>query len=274
VAPAFHWTPASTAAQIREYIQSTDAIGSQVAPALIVWPEYAVPRYLDSEPSTAMLLAATARRHHADLLFGAPRREGTRSFNSASLITHDGRSGGHYDKRRLVLLAERTPFSSASDNGQDVSQFSAGHVPGVLSSFARLGVSICHEIIYPEAIADSVTRGAEILVNIANDSWTQNTSGSVASQHLAMAVLRSIETRRYLVRAAPTGVSAIVDPFGRVISSIPEGHRGVTTARVAGIDTLTTYVRYGDTFAVACVILGFAGLLFAVRRADASPVRS
>jgi len=124
-----------------------------------------------------------------------------------------------------------------------------------------LGVSICHEITHPDLIAQSVWNGAELLVNIANDGWLDAGQGFAGRQHLAMAVFRAVETRRYLVRAATTGTSAVVDPYGRLIGSLPPGTAGVLTTPVVGRRTLTPYVRLGDLFALACAGIAAAALV-------------
>ena len=264
VSPARHWSRSYTQAQLMAHLRATDALPATAHPALIVWPENAVPRYLETEPMIAVALADLAVRHRADLLFGGPRSEAGRVYNSARLITAGGRNGGHYDKRRLLLFAEEKPFvasTSPAANDGSPEEFSAGVESGVLQSFVRLGVSICHEIIHPSLIAGAVRDGAELLVNIANDGWLDAGYEFAGRQHLAMAVFRAVETRRYLVRAATTGTSAVIDPYGRVVDSLPPGATGVLRATVAGRTTLTPYVRLGDLFAFVCAGVAGAALL-------------
>ena len=234
VPPAFEWTRAYADHQLA-YVQATESLPNAPKPALIVWPENAVTKYLEGEPLLAAQLGALANRHGADLLFGAPRFEGGRTYNSVRLITSAGRDGGSYNKQHLV------PFA-----------FSAGGTPGILKSFVPIGVSISHEIVYPELVATSVRAGAEMLVNVSNDGWLDGGSGIASRQHFAMAIFRAVETRRYLVRAATTGISAIIDPYGRVVQALPPHAPGVITASVAGRSGFTPYVRYGDLFGVAC----------------------
>ena len=104
--PAFHWTRSYTDAQVSTHLRATDGLSSTAHPALIVWPENSVPRYLETEPGLAAQLAGVAVRHRADLLFGGPRSDGRRIFNTARLITASGENGGYYDKQRLLLFAE------------------------------------------------------------------------------------------------------------------------------------------------------------------------
>jgi apolipoprotein N-acyltransferase len=265
VAPSLHWTRGYTQAQLRAHVRGTNAVPATERPALIVWPENAVPRYLEVEPMLAVHLAQVAVSRKADLLFGGPRYEAGRSFNSARLIRADGRNGGHYDKRRLVLFAEEKPVGRRGmvDPNHTPEEFSPGNGPGVLQSFVALGISICHEITYPELITESVRAGAQLLVNIANDGWLDGGHEFAGRQHLAMAVLRAVETRRYVVRAATTGNSGVIDPYGRISAFLPPGRAGIVTAPVRGELALTPYARFGDLFAFACAGLA-AGML--VRR--------
>jgi apolipoprotein N-acyltransferase len=266
--PVDRWTRSYIGAAVTAHVRATDSIPADAHPALVVWPEYAVPTYVERDPSLTALLAATARRHATDILFGAPRRSEAFSFNSVRLVTASGRDGGHYDKRRLVWFAETNPLApaSASAASDDSQPFASGREPGVLQSFARLGVTICHEVIHPDLVAEGVRHGAEVLVNVANDGWIGAGSLGGAEQHLAMATLRAVETRRFLVRAALTGISAVVDPFGRIVDSLPYGQRGVLVAAVRPLDETTWYVRFGDVFAYACCFVAVGALGLAERR--------
>src|SRR5262249_44271923 len=130
----------------------------------------------------------------------------------------------------------------------------------LLKSFLPLGVSVCHELLFPEVIAASVAEGAALLVNVSNDGWLDGGAGIASRQHFAMAVFRAVETRRYLVRAATTGVSGIVDPYGAVVDALPPGASGTLVASVAGRTAMTPYVRFGDVFALACTLVAAAAL--------------
>jgi apolipoprotein N-acyltransferase len=131
----------------------------------------------------------------------------------------------------------------------------------VLPSFVPVGVSICHEILHADLVAASVRNGAQLLVNVANDSWLARLSDGAGRQHLAMAQLRAVETRRYLVRAAITGASAVFDPFGRIVATLPPGRPGVLAVWVAPEVGTTWYVRLGDAFALLCALTAVLALL-------------
>jgi apolipoprotein N-acyltransferase len=264
VAPARDWTRAFTDRQILAHVAATREIPAEQRPALVIWPENAVPRYLEAEPMLAAQLAALASERRSDLLFGAPRFEAGRTYNSVRLIRASGEDGGAYDKRHLVLLAERRPFARDQDAApaSNPKQFGIGSGPTTLRSFLPLGLSICHEILFPEDIARSVADGAAILVNVSNDGWLDGGKGVAGAQHFAMAVFRTIETRRYLVRATTTGVSGVIDPYGRIVETLPPRRAGTLTTAVAGRAEITPYVRFGDMFAVGCVL----GACFALAR--------
>jgi apolipoprotein N-acyltransferase len=263
VPPAVHWTRAYTDRQVMEHTLVTDKAIGEDDVTLIVWPENAVPRYLETEPGLAAHLGALAQRHGADLLFGAPRYAAGRSYNSVRLVTAAGRNGGHYDKHRLVFVAEANPLRPAwSEEPPDSPhQFTAGDGSAVLRSFVPLGVSICHEVLFPELAASAVREGAALLVNVSNDGWLDAGNGIASSQHFAMAAFRAVETRRYLVRAATTGISGVFDPYGRLLASLPSGTAGVLREGVHEETWITPYVYLGDLFALGCVVVATVALV-------------
>jgi len=166
-----------------------------------------------------------------------------------------------------VLFAEQKPlrFSAHGEANDSPEEFTAGARSSVLQSFVPIGLSICHEVVHPDLTRASVRDGAELLVNIANDGWLDGDYAFAGRQHLAMAVFRAVESRRFLVRAATTGNSAIIDPYGRILTSQSPDTAGVITAQVSGSRMLTPYVRAGDLFAVACVLIGLTTLPWPAR---------
>ena len=258
--PAFTWTRGYAEQQLRANLRVSATLPRDLRPALILWPENSLSLYLENEPMIARELERLAATTGADVLVGAPRREGDRTFNSVRLVRADGARGAHYDKRHLVLFAETPALGGPPpvEPGESPRAFAAGETPGVLPSFVPLGVSICHEILYPEVVTDPVRGGAAVLVNVANDGWLDGGLGVGSRQHVAMATLRAVEARRYLVRAATTGVSVIVDPWGRIRTTGPTGAVGVFTGTVAPRRDLTPYVRFGDAFAGACLLVAVA----------------
>lgn len=262
VPPERHWTRAYGERQLRAHIALTQRALATADPQLVVWPENAVPRYPERDPLLAARLARMVAEADADLVFGAPRSGASGVHNSVRLLQRAGGPMRHYDKHRLVPMAE-APLLPASRPATEASpeSFTPGTGSAVLASVVPLGLSICHEVLHPDLIAGSVRDGAALLVNVANDGLADQGYSTAAGQHAAMAIFRAVETRRFLVRAAATGPSLVVDPRGRVVASLPQGVAGTITARVAPASTRTPYVVLGDAFAGACLVAVLGALL-------------
>jgi apolipoprotein N-acyltransferase len=209
-------------------------------------------------------------------LFGAPAlgvENGRVGFyNRAYLVAPGGRVEGWYDKIQLVPFGEYVPFRSLF--GYLVNRVVTGFgdmFPGRLQTVfqvkdAKLGVLICYESIFPNLSRSVVRDGAEILVNITNDAWYGESSAPY--QLLAMAAMRAVETKVPLVRVANTGISAVIEPTGRITEPTPLFTRGTQTAEVYWRPELTLYARIGDVFAIACFALTVTGLVAAYLRPE------
>jgi apolipoprotein N-acyltransferase len=126
----------------------------------------------------------------------------------------------------------------------------------------KFGTAICYEIIFPNLVRKFVKKGANFLVTITNDSWYGKSSGPF--QHFAIAVVRAVENRRFLLRSATTGVSGIIDPCGRILSRSRMMTQTYLTETVAPKKTLTPYTRYGDFFPLMSLTLGAAFLILSL----------
>jgi len=248
----------------RVYYQRTVATYAQLSSAaardgvdLIVWPENAVNFYLEHEPMLRAQVAPIARLTRDGLLLGAPRlADAGIAHNSAYLLSPDGDVAATYDKQQLVPLAEHDPFRSARPANPDALAYEPGGSGGVLAAGrTTLGAAICYEVLFPRLVRDRVRHGAELLVNIANDAWLDPGDGMALRQHFSMAVFAAVETRRFLVRAANTGISGFVAPTGAVYATLPIGQAGSSIGRVVLRDELTPYVRFGDAW---LVVVGLA----------------
>jgi apolipoprotein N-acyltransferase len=163
-----------------------------------------------------------------------------------------------YHKIRLVPFGEYVPMQSvlaAAGVGKlvrRVGEFTPGDDLAVASAEGqRLGVFICYEAIFPGLVRGFARRGADLLVNITNDAWYGRTSAPY--QHMAMAVFRAVENGKFLVRAANTGITAIVDSRGRVVQETALFQRTVLVGEAGIVAGLTPYARHGDVFAWACL---------------------
>ncbi len=236
------WDPGRASRDLVTLGRLTHEAASRGA-ALVVWPETASPTDIAGDPATRRLLSAWARDGRIALI--ASSLEGGRT-NSAFSFAPDGLLVGRYDKMRLV------PFAEFGER--------AGHGPAVLPTpRAALGMAICFESTFPEIARQAVAHGASLLAVVTNDAWFD---GRVAPlQHAAIAPFRAIEQGRYLLRAANSGPSEIIDPRGRVIATLPLGARGVLTAPVVPLDGRTPYGRLGDVFGWGAVLLSGVLLL-------------
>jgi len=243
---------------------------------LIVWPETvsqrwiaADTRYLGSKENPFPELATT-------LLFGglAYRMTGPQTadeFNSSFLVGPGGEVLGRYDKRILMPFGEYLPFASYFPAIRKISPNTAGFLAGTgvrvwdVGGKFKLGPLICYEDLISDMPRHTTSAGAEVLLNILNDAWYGESAAPV--QHQALAIWRSVENRRYLLRGSNTGVTSIIDPAGRILS---EG--GLFTAEViAGeihpLNVISFYTRYGDVFAWSAVFASTVLLALGRRRA-------
>jgi apolipoprotein N-acyltransferase len=180
------------------------------------------------------------------------------------MITPEGNVTLRYRKNILVPFGEYIPekelFFFASALTEGVSDFSPGEEVVVADiGPGSLGVFICYEAIYGELIREFVLEGTQLLVNITNDAWFGRSSAP--HQHFRMVTARAAETRRYLVRAANTGISAIVDPYGRVLKTSDLFVQALVSGKISFRDEQTPFVRFGNVIGRAAAVVT---LLFAV----------
>jgi apolipoprotein N-acyltransferase len=185
-------------------------------------------------------------REHGDLSF----------LNSAFLLAPKGEIAGRYDKVHLVPYGEYVPlrklfpFISKLTAGIGDFRTGEGYKPLSLDNH-KVGVLICYEGIFPVGSRTYRQQGADLFVNITNDAWFGRSSAPY--QHLSMTVFRAIENRLYLLRAANTGITAIIDPMGKIVSHTDIFTAAVLKGRVRFIDNRTFYMAYGDAFAYLCL---------------------
>jgi apolipoprotein N-acyltransferase len=227
---------------------------------LIIWPETAVPAFYGQLGDLFAALDEEARAHGTDILVGAPVEEagGTRYYNGLVKV---GQPPAVYRKRHLVPFGEFLPLRPLLGWILDVMEiplgdFDAGEAeqPLLVAAGQPLAASVCYEDVFGDE-SRAALPDAAYLVNVSNDAWFGD---SIAPhQHLQMARMRALETGRWMLRATNTGVTAVIDAEGRIVSSLPQFQQGVLAADVTPMRGATPYVRWGD----APVIVLLFGLL-------------
>jgi apolipoprotein N-acyltransferase len=245
----------------------------------LIWPESAFPFYLTRNAEALAQIAALLPAGTV-LITGAVRApEGipdaavTRAYNSVYVIDHDGSILSVYDKVHLVPFGEYLPFQDFLEGLglRQITNMRGGFIPGDRRRILNVPRApsvlplICYEIIFPEAIPRGERPGW--LVNLTNDGWFGASPGPY--QHLQQARIRAIEQGLPLVRAANTGISAVVDPLGRIIGALPLGTDGVLDARLPQPTSLTPYARMGD-LPTGLILALAAALAMRSRRASAN----
>ncbi len=274
IAQDVKWDPGLADRHLGKHMELTrDAV--RRGARFVVWPESAVPGFYDDSPYLVDLLGELARTSSTYLLFGNDDHtvgpDGSeRYYVGAKMLRPDGALGFRYHKINLVPFGEYVPLQPVLTLGgrftarltQAVSDFTPGEERSIGEVDGhRFGALICYEAIYPDLVSEFVGAGAELLVNITNDAWYGWTSAPY--QHFEMARVRAVETGKYLVRAANTGISAVVDPRGAVVARTKLFEPAVLVVDVPFVSATTLYARTGDLFAWSCfgvtaVLLGLS----------------
>jgi apolipoprotein N-acyltransferase len=233
---------------------------------LVIWAENPAPFYFDRDPIFREAMQRMARSTHAYVVFNTvtfAAQDATQPRNSAMVLDPEGRLVVEYDKIHLVPFGEYVPWWAFPGKVGKITSEIGDFVPGSNYQVAdaregKIGVFICYEAIFPQLVRRLVAAGAGVLVNISNDAWYGDSSA--AFQHLEMARLRAVENGRFLLRATNDGITAIVDPYGRIVTRLPRHQRLVLAARFDYLGRKTFYTAYGDVFAWLCVAVA-AGML-------------
>jgi apolipoprotein N-acyltransferase len=270
------WVPENAWQNIGRHLLLTDQAAARGA-RLVVWPESSVPFRFDENAVLADALRTTVRRRAIYLLFGNDDRDPAHFYVGAKLLTPEGEVAYRYHKIQLVPFGEYVPLQPLLTLGgrvaakvvEQVADFTPGREAAVAQADGhRLGGFICYESIFPHLVRRFTVEGAELLVNMTNDAWYGRTSAPY--QHLAMTVFRAVENRRYLVRAANTGITAVVDPRGRIVEKTALFDQTVLVRDVGLVSSRTFYSRYGDVFAWGA-LAATLGITVAALRAGRGP---
>lgn len=269
ISQEMRWDEANVIAIYQKMIAMTVTAAKSGA-KVVIWPESTVPLSYTETHFYRQSIEQISRDHDVDIILGSvatdPARPG-RIWNSA-FLTSSGVTAGHYDKIRLVPFGEYVPLRRvlffAEKLVRAVGEFEFGDNDRPLGGKLKYGPAICYEIVYPQITRAQIRNGADVLVTITNDAWYDGTSAP--AQHLWQARLRAIEGDRYLLRAATTGISAYIDPTGRILESIPMGRDGIIYAKFQPRTGITPYTRFGDWFAWGACAAVLAALWLRARR--------
>jgi len=239
------------------------------ASPLIIWAENPAPFYFTRDPVFRNAVEGMARRGGAYVVvntvvpFGAGHSSIT---NSAVVVDPQGHEILQYDKMHLVPFGEYVPAWAFPNMIGKITNEAGNFVPGSSYRVAptpegAIGVFICYEDIFPQLVRRFTLAGAGVLVNISNDAWFGDSVAAL--QELEMARLRAIEDRRYLLRATNDGITALIDPYGRIEKQIARHQTAVLPANFSYFRGETFYTRHGDVFAWLCAALAAMSVLAA-----------
>jgi len=236
----------------------------------IVWPESPSPFFSNDvrfrDPVSALARQTGSWMVAGEIGVAPPAESGSQRsliYNSAALISPQGEWTVRYDKVHLVPFGEYLPFPQvfgfAGGLTKEVGEFQHGRTRRILEADGmRLGTFICYESIFPDEIRRFARDGAQVLINISNDGWYGD-SGAWA-QHIQQTRMRAIENDRWLLSATNTGLTAAIDPLGRIAAEVPRKQRTVLVAPYRLQSETTFYTRHGDWFALVCAIISVGAL--------------
>ncbi|MGO9273819.1 MAG: apolipoprotein N-acyltransferase [Terriglobia bacterium] len=260
--------------------ESANSVGA-ASMRIIVWAENPAPFYFQRDPVLTAAMTALARQAQAYVVFNTVTFAGsdyTLPKNSAIVLDPSGLQVLQYDKIHLVPFGEYVPAWAFPGK--------IGKITAQVGDFVRgseyrtaptpkgaIGVFICYEDIFPQLVRRLTPAGPGVLASISNDSWYDDSPA--AAQHLETARFRAIENRRYLLRATNDGITTVIDPYGRIVESLPRHVERVLSAQFAFVRESTFYTLHGDVFAWLCVA---ATLVMLARRpvktgGDATPAK-
>jgi apolipoprotein N-acyltransferase len=261
----FEWTPGTLQAE-----ESRLLLLSRLAPApLVIWPELPAPLYFYSDPAFHRDAEEIAVQHGYFLFGTVTMNSQGEPLNSAVMLGPQGQEIGHYDQIFLVPFGEFTPPLFSWVNR--ITHESGDFVPGSRVQITkmgnhRVGVFICYESAFPHLVRQFSKDGADVFVNISNDGYFGHSEAR--QQHLLLVRMRAVENRRFIVRATNDGITAVINPAGRVIKELPPYETLASPVRYGTVSQTTFYAEHGDWFAWGCLALGVTLAVFRLWQAD------
>ena len=273
VAQEDKWNPALADAITERYIAMTRQALAQGA-TFILWPESSTPFYFEQDVVRGAAIRRLARESGATLVIGSDQIEAVKSatgepppdhsYNAAFLVKPDGRVGAVYRKMHLVPFGEYVPLKHLLFFVGPIVEAVSDFIPGTEATLLPVdshvaSTAICYEVIYGNLMRQFVLEGSQLLTTITNDAWYG--TSSAAFQHWDQASMRAIENGRYLARAANTGISGFVDPYGRVLAKSRLFEQTLLVGDLRFLTGRTLYSRIGDLVAWLSLALTAAALL-------------
>jgi len=242
-------------------LERISVAAAQKSPGPVIWPEVPAPFSLQ-DPNFDMRAARIARESGHGFLVGVidfkPLGNGRAGVtNSAALLGPNGSLDFIYDKIHLVPFSEYVPWRNWFFFARDLTSIVGDFQPGTRYKVGKIdggpfGVYICYEAVFPHEIRRFTQAGAQLLINISDDAWFG--ASNAAAQHLAMARVRAVENRRWLLRDTNNGITVSVDPYGRIVARLAPNSRGELDAPYALRSDMTVYARWGDWLPWLCVL--------------------
>ncbi|MEK7406924.1 MAG: apolipoprotein N-acyltransferase [Acidobacteriota bacterium] len=261
ISESAQWTEQWVAAMHRRLVSLSERTLEEGGPVrLIVWPEAPAPAYYYEDARFREMVNGLARRAGAYLLLNVvPHNQQGAPLNSALLVSPSGEPLGRYDKMYLVPFGEFVPwpFGFIRKMSSEAGDFAAGEKLVVLG---RFGAFVCYEVVFPHLVRQFAAAGAEVFVNISNDGWYGRTAAR--DQHLKIARMRAAENRRWLLRATNDGITATIDPAGRLYRHLPSYIEGAAQTKFTYLREQTLYSRFGDWFVALCTLISVTGYAF------------
>jgi apolipoprotein N-acyltransferase len=269
IAQTDKWNPARAGMILDRYLQLTQQAAGDGA-QFIMWPESSTPFYFEDDPS-GTIIRRMVRELGRPLLLGSDefeQSEPPRHYNSAFMLDNAGATAAVYRKIHLVPFGEYVPFQRllffVAPLVEAVSAFSRGTRVTMLPVEGHMvSTAICYEVTYPALAREAVRQGSEMLTTVTNDAWYG--TSSAAFQHFEMAAMRAIEQGRYLARAANTGISGIIDPYGRVLVRTELFETVAVVGEARFVQSRTLYARIGDVIAFGSMAITLLALVVVVK---------
>lgn len=235
---------------------------------MVLWPETAMPTWMRNNPRLLDELRTAVRKQHRYLMTGtldwSGQQPDIKFYNAVGMFDPSGNLMGFDYKRHLVPYGEYVPGrawmpSFLTHINILEMDFTPGQDPHIFDlPFGKIGAGVCYDGIFPDAMRPVVLAGAQVLTLVTNDAWYKDTTAPrVLDAHAA---LRAVENHRYVLRAANTGISSVIEPTGRIVASTPVFQDATLVGRAAPLTDITLYTRFGD-WASQLASLGFLGML-------------